>query len=182
MTNRFGSPETQTPQAPRNPEAPKIPGKQYLGRTPARIFAGPRVALPEDEEDKRKADWEAFRAGRRAASYPEFLCFDWLERVKKMTENVDFVFQFPVMGGKTRFGGFVLDFFFPGRGLAWFVQGLEFHFVDPQDRARDRLARAIVSGRGVRVVEVFEDDIIQRTNLTLERAMNGEQVGGRRDI
>lgn len=150
-----------------------------MAKVTSGILAGPRLKLPSDAEELRQGRWEDFRASRRAASYPEFICFEWLENVKNLQEGIDFVFQFPVLGGKTQFGGFVLDFFFPGHSLAWFVQGLEFHFVDPQDRARDRLAKAIVSGRGVRVVEVFEDDVIQRTQLTLEKAWNGEQVGGR---
>lgn len=176
MTNRFGSPGSQVPQAPRYPRVPEPPGQDFLAVPETAILAGPKVKVPPDEEALRYERWQQFRASRRAASYPEFICFEWLEQVKNLEEGIDFVFQYPVLGGKTRFGGFVLDFFFPGRQLSWFVQGLEFHYVDSEDRARDRLAKALVSSRGVVAVEVFEDDIIQRTKLTLEKAWNGEQL------
>lgn len=175
MTNRFGSPGSQPPQAPSFPKVPEPPGVDRYAAPKGLTFKA-KFKQPPDEEELRQQRWTAFRSGRRAASYPEFICFEFLEKQKKLKEGVDFVFQFPVLGGKTRFGGFVLDFYIVNRRLAWFVQGLEFHFVDPEDRARDRMARAIVSSRGVQVVEVFEDDIIQRTQLTLEKAWNGSQV------
>jgi hypothetical protein len=60
--------------------------------------------------------------------------------------------------------------------MAWLVQGLEWHHVDPSARARDQLVKAILAGKNMTVVEVFEDDVIQRTTLTLDNAWGGRQV------
>lgn len=177
-TARFGSSGTAVPRAPQTPRLPPI---QRVEAPENRPLKGPAVDLPPDEEDLRQERWQNFRATRRAASYPEFICFEWLENRKGLIENVDFVFQYPLFGGKTQFGGFVLDFFFAGKQMAWFVQGLQFHYVDPKDRARDKLAKLMVSSRGVHVVELFEDDLLQRDEYTLRSAWEGRQVSRNQD-
>jgi len=133
------------------------------------------VELPSDEEENRVARWQAFRALNQS-SYPEFICYEWLVNKKKLRPGLDFQFQYPFLGGRTQFGGFVLDFFFPIRRMAWFIQGLHFHYTNAKDRGRDQLAVFQVASRGVDVVEIFEDDIIQRTEYTLERAWLGQSI------
>lgn len=178
MTNRFGGNWTRVPQVPKSPDISNDPLAIYrLPETP--IIPKPAVDMPADPEDERKARWQNFNSTVRHASYPEFICYEWLQTNKKLEPDIDFVFQYPVLGGKTQFGGFVLDFYIGPRNMAWFIQGLEFHYVDARDRARDRLAKAIVSDRGILVVELFEDDILQRTTRTLESAWNGVQVSSR---
>ena len=172
-----GSTTPQFPQAPRTSgirRDVRLPGGREL-----RPLRGPEVPLPSDQEAVRVARWEAFRA-RTAASYPEFICYEWLVLKKKLKPNTDFVFQSPIFGGRTAFGGFVLDFYFPDRRMAWFVQGLRYHFTKTTDRARDILAVAAVSARGINVVQLFEDYIITREEYTLVHAFRGEQISRRR--
>lgn len=171
------------PLAPKFPQPPRTPVLKRRGRAPGglelRPLRGPAVDLPEDVEANRLTRWEAFRA-HSAASYPEFICWEWLTKRKKLKPDVDFIFQDPILGGRTQFGGFVLDFYFPFMRMAWFIQGLQFHHTKPEDRARDLLATTIVSNRGILVIEIFEDDIFQREEYTLSRAFRGVQVSRRR--
>ena len=148
----------------------RLPGGREL-----RPLRGPEIALPGDQEAERQQRWEAFRA-MQAASYPEFICYEWLIYKKRQIPNVDFIFQSPIFGGRTEFGGFVLDFYFPDREMAWFIQGLRFHFTKTTDRARDFLAKAAVAAKGIIVVELFEDDILMREDYTLGHAWQGQQV------
>lgn len=139
---------------------------------PAKLL---KTELPLNEEQNREQRWLAFRE-QTNASYPEFICFEWLTTKKKLKSGLDFYFQYPFLGGRTQYGGFVLDFFFPFRRMAWFVQGLHFHYTSAKDRGRDKLSVAQVASRGVVVVELWEDDLIQRTEYALERAWRGEQI------
>lgn len=133
------------------------------------------VPIPIGAEAERQARWAVFRQ-KTQASYPEFIAYEWLRDVKKRVPDVDFYFQYSFLGGRTSFGGFVLDFFFPIDKIAWFIQGLHFHYTNPDDRGRDIMAIQVVASRGVNVVQVFEDDIIQRTEYTLDRAYLGQQI------
>lgn len=153
----------------RKPELPHLPKGLYD------VEKSLTVPLPIGEEGERQQRWLAFRA-KTQASYPEFIAFEFLTTVKKLTPGIDFYFQYSFLGGRTAFGGFVLDFFFPIAKMAWFIQGLHFHYTNPSDRGRDKIATTIVASRGVDVVEVFEDDIINRTSYTLEHAYKGQEI------
>ena len=159
------------PQYKRFPTVPTPPTKLPL-KDP---LAAMDIKMPQETEDDRVARWQEFRA-KTQASYPEFLCWEWVVKKKALQPDIDFYFQYPFMGGRTAFGGFVLDFFFPNIGLAWFIQGLHFHFTKSTDRARDLMAVKLVSDRGIEVVQVFEDDIMNRLDFTLENAYMGRQV------
>lgn len=164
---------TNKPQFPQAPRIPRIGRK--TGPTPLK---GPAVPLPADAEEDKQARWQQFRSFT-AASFPEFICYEWLTKKKKLKPQSDFFFQAPVFGGRTQFGGFILDFYFPDKRMAWFIQGLQYHYVKTKDRARDVLARAAIAARGLLVVEIFEDDLLQREEFTLSRAFRGEQVSQR---
>ncbi len=167
---------------------PRVTGQQGMGTAgpgvPLQPFKGPEIPLPPNEDEAIVERWQAWQAsvGGQNGSLPEFLCWEWLVFKKRQVPFVDFAYQFPILGGRTLFGGFVLDYYFPQRDIAWFIQGLRFHFTDPQDRARDMLAKTLVSGRGVTVVEVFEDDLMERLDFTLNLAWEGRQVGGRERV
>lgn len=126
-------------------------------------------------EEQRQARWQAFRLHQHIP-YTEFICYEWLTTKKKMTNGIEFQWQYPFLGGRTIFGGFVLDFYFPAMRLAWFVQGLHFHYSQPEDRGRDRMAVAQVANRGITVVQIFEDNLINQTQWTLDAAFHGSQI------
>ena len=164
--------------------APRVPqaGKRrrdfiYDGRE-LRPLKGAEVPIPGDQDDDLLARWEAWRL-RYNGSLPEFICWEWLVYRKRLIEGVDFIFQYGILGGRTQFGGFVLDFYFPSRRMAWLIQGLRWHLVKTQDRARDIMAKAILTGRGLTAIELFEDDLFNRSTYTLDHAWRGEQVSRR---
>jgi len=171
---------TTTPVFPQMPGAPGVKGKRgavHKG-VELRPLKGPGIKLPGDQDEQTLERWNVWRA-KYNGSLPEFIVWEWLVFKKRQVPFVDFVFQYPVFGGRTIFGGFILDYYFPLRGIAWFIQGLRFHYVVAQDRARDFIAKTMISGRGLTVVELFEDDILDRPEYTLSLAWNGSQVGGR---
>lgn len=152
-------------RAPRPAKAPSFP-------------KSPAPAMPKNAEDNRQARWEASRASL-GFSYPEFICYEWLTLRKKLKPYVDFFPQYGVSGGRTFLGGAVIDFHFPILRIDWFVQGLRFHFKTPVQRGRDIIEKLQSAQRGFIPVELFEDDIIQRTESTLSQALKGIQVSRR---
>lgn len=91
-------------------------------------------------------------------------------------------YQSPMFGGRTRAGGTVVDFYFPDRQLAWNPAGLQFHFTAPSDRAHDALIKAAMAGRGITLIYLYEDDLMQRPEYTMEHALRGEAVGWRNQL
>ncbi|MCH8065869.1 MAG: hypothetical protein IIC90_08610 [Chloroflexi bacterium] len=89
-------------------------------------------------------------------------------------------YQHPLLGGRTEFGGFVLDFLFPFRSAGWRVLGKRFHLLQPEDRARDSIARALLEDRGIEVIDLWDDDLITRADFVLEAAWEGREVVDRR--
>lgn len=175
---------------PRLPRAPKVPD---LGKTaserldvpaPPGLGENRRTQLPQDPEQERQARWQEWRAGPDilgTGSYLEFICWDYLTNRKKAKRGVDYIFQYPFLGGRTQFGGFVADFYFPGKGMVWNPAGLQYHYTEPKNRARDRLAKVMLANKGITIIYLWEDDLLGRPEFTLSNAWNGVQVG-RRDI
>jgi len=115
--------------------------------------------------------WESEWGG----TFPEFLCFDWL--VKRGLEPMeDFIFQSSRMGGRQLYGGAVVDFDFQDQMLAWRVQGEYFHIGNPAKEASDIMQKMSLSVAGYTVVDIFAQDVIERRNWILTKALNGEQV------
>jgi hypothetical protein len=138
----------------------------------------PRQALPPDAEENRQARWEEFR-NKNHSSYPEFIAYEWLVNVKKLKPYKDFIPQYGLSGGRSFLGGQVIDIYFPHRQMGWLIQGLRYHHTTAKDRLEDTLAKMTLADKGIKPIEVFEDDIIQRTGYTLERAYRGIQVSRR---
>lgn len=138
-----------------------------------------------DPGDQNKAlqvrwrEWQGTERNGSNGSILEFICWEWLVKVKRMVEHVDFVYQWSMMGGRTQFGSFVPDFYFPSRSLVWSVAGLQFHYLKPQDRTKDILSSIVLANRGIKQVFVWEDDLWNRPIYTLEHSLQGEQVGAR---
>lgn len=146
------------------PRRPKAAG----GEQPS-PFAEPEIPIPPEQEESLLARFEIWRA-KWNGSLPEFIVFEWLVIRKKQVPQIDFVFQHPLFGGRTQFGGFVLDFYFPGRREGWRVMGERWHMEQASDRARDAIARVQLAGEGLRIVDLFEDDLLERPELVLSLA------------
>ena len=147
----------------------------------------PKVKPPtdrrlENEQDRLTERWQLWQQsvqGKGTASILEFICYEYLTKVKNQVEGVDFYYQWSVAGGRTRFGGFVADFYIPAKHLVWNPAGLQFHYTKPRDRAHDALSKVVLASRGITEVFLWEDDLLSRPRYTLDHAWNGEQVGWR---
>lgn len=127
------------------------------------------------------AIWRLQRQGI-TGSVPELLTYDWLKG-----RPFDFEFQSAQMGGRMRAGGAVIDFLIRGlsaNGLyVWRVMG-EYWHASPEVQRKDeeqkrRLGRMTIGGAPVAaVVDLWEDDIYERTPEVFERAEGGEGLRG----
>lgn len=112
------------------------------------------------------------------ATLPEGLCYMIL---KKFGE--DFVFQEEARGGRTQYGGLVVDFFLPSARTALRVQGDYFH-SQPAQVQRDEAQRAqllltTIGGiRVERVVDVWESRLYScQREMVVRAAVNGVELG-----
>ena len=135
---------------------------------------------PTEEQltEERWRTWQASpaAAGKGSASMLEFLVWEFLVKKKKQIEGVDFIYQYPLAGGRTQFGGFVADFYFPVRMEVWNPAGQQFHWTKPRDRARDILSRAVLAGRGIKEIFLWEEDMLTRPDYVLEQAWRGREL------
>ncbi len=167
------------PKSPR--PLPKLDvGVSSLPKRPAPFEFTP-IDAPQSEaelQDERWRKWQESPAavGKGSASILEFLVWGFLVYQKKLKEDVDFIYQYPLMGGRTQLGGFVADFYFPMRREVWNPAGLQFHWTTAEDRARDQLSRAVLAGRGVKLIFLWETDLLQRTQYTLDQAWLSQEL------
>ena len=166
---------------PRAPSTFGIPQAGSLRRAEAAsetTIPQVEIPLPEEHEQQLIARWQAWQDAvvGPAGSLPEYIVWEWLVQKKRLTPHIDFIYQYNILGGRTMFGGFVVDFYFPQLDMAWNVQGLHFHYVKAEDRARDQAAKLVLSNRELLVIELFEDDLMTRPEFVLEAAWNGSQA------
>lgn len=165
MPTLFGMSEWPQPTAPRRPPEVK----------PVAIEPEPTEA--ELLEERWRAWQESPAAkGKGSASILEFMVWEFLVRRKKQIEDVDFIYQYPLAGGRTQFGGFVADFYFPLRAEVWNPAGQQFHWTKSRDRARDIMSRAVLASRGIREIFLWEEDMLARPDYTLEQAWLGREL------
>lgn len=166
------------PQPPSVPEAPFESRRFEAGGLEIRPLKGPSIDIPGEENGTLQDRFERWKAenGFPVASLPEFITWEFLVHRKKQIPGVDFVFQSPVAGGRTEFGGFVVDFYLVPKKYVWNIQGERWHIFFPKDRARDQLAKAILESQGITVLFLREDDILSRPELTFELAWEGRQL------
>ena len=117
-----------------------------------------RPTVGEDHREKMMA--YAARMGI-VASYPEATVhFALTER--RYRDQVDYSFQSSIMGGRMELGGAVADFLWNIMPVIWRVQGQYFH--RPFDRmghgVSDEDQRVALEGMGYRVVDLWENDIL----------------------
>lgn len=154
------------------PRRPVAPGREVaLGRAgeELRPLAGPEIPIVEEQEEAFLARFEAWRE-QTGGSLPEFVVWEFLTVNKRQQPGTDFVYQHPLFGGRTRFGGYLLDFYFPDRREGWNVQGERYHLEAPASRARDAIMKARLTAEGLKVLLLWEDDLLTRPDFVLTLA------------
>ncbi len=153
------------PQVPRLPRVPEV----TAGLSGRRVLQGPRIPISAENDENLLARFEVWRMDFNG-SLPEFITWEFLTLQKKQVPNVDFFFQHPLFGGRTRFGGFLLDFFLVSRREGWRIQGERFHLLQPVDRARDVIARSKLMSKEIKVLDLWETDLLTRPLFVLNLA------------
>jgi len=100
----------------------------------------------------------------------EMLVMNWLEK-----HNVIYEFQTSLIGGFYELGGAVVDFIIPDKMLAWRVMG-EYWHEGVDAKSRDIMQREILASLGFIVVDLWGNDLEQRLNETLRKALQGEEM------
>lgn len=112
-----------------------------------------------------------------AASLPEMVTFQWLQR-----EGTTFDYQGKLFGARAVKGGLVPDFVIAtpaGDAVIWQVQGEYWHSQSVKQGRADRVNNLrmlgqVIAGLRIRaVVELWEDDIYNRRPLIYYQAMAG---------
>ena len=156
------------------PKVPKVPLRSRAFELQGRKIdplSGPDIPIQEVQNEDFLARYSVWR-GTYNGSVPEFIVWEYLTRKRGQRVNVDFDFQSPFFGGRTRFGGFIADFFFPRKQEIWRVNGERFHLEKPKDRAKDALAKVQFLQQGYAVLDLWEDDLLTRAQFVLDLAFD----------
>lgn len=161
-------------------ELPGIPKKEtFTGAFPSLIPAiqiSSPTGIPEYE--RRMAEW---RQRFPVMSDLEFIVMDYLTRKKGWKLGREFEYQTPIAGGRTIYGGFLVDFLVRP-DLALQPQGERWHLQQPMDRARLRVEKMLLTSRGYEVIYLWESDLLNRTQYTMEAALRRQQVPSFKDV
>ncbi len=162
------------PEVPTVPGLPSVPNRSRL-RDKFPGFA-PDIPIPQPDPipdyNNRLATWQTQFP---AMSDLEFIIIDYLTRKKGWRMGREFEYQSALFGGRTKFGGFVVDFFVRPN-LVLQPQGERWHLQAPADRARLRLEAMMLTARGLTVVYLWESDLLQRPDYAIELALRGQQL------
>lgn len=153
------------PQVPRLPRVPEV----TAGLSGRNVLKVHKIPVSAENDENFVIRFNAWRENVNG-SLPEFIVWEFLTLRRKLTPEVDFFFQHPLFGGRTRFGGFILDFFFPARREGWRIQGERFHLLQPVDRARDMIARSKLMSKEIKVIDLWETDLLTRPEFVLNLA------------
>jgi len=104
------------------------------------------------------------------ASDLEIIVIRWLEKNK-----IEYKFQTSLMGGFYELGGAVVDFIIEDGNLAWRVMG-EYYHLQVDIRGHDAIQREMLTAMGFIVVDIFGEDLKNRLDETLTRALRGEEM------
>jgi very-short-patch-repair endonuclease len=163
---------------------PLLPGMRPPRATAPRARQHPEIDKLQPQPTEAELTEERWRrwqespaaAGKGSASILEFMVWEFLVQKKRQIEGVDFIYQYPLAGGRTQFGGFVADFYFPHRQEVWNPAGMQFHWTKSKHRARDIMARAVLASRGIKLIYLWEDDMMNRPAYVLEQAWQGNEL------
>lgn len=100
----------------------------------------------------------------------EKLVIDWLTR-----HNIEYKFSSSIAGGHYSLGGAVVDFLLPNRGLAWRVHG-EYWHTGIEIEGHDATQRELLTGLGWHIVDLWQDDLENRLEETMRKALLGEEM------
>ena len=156
------------------PRVPAVPLRSrafdLLGRK-IDPLSGPDIPISEVQNEEFLARYSGWRAVYNG-SIPEFIAWEYLTKDRKQKVGLDFDFQSPFFGGRTQFGGFIADFFFPNKDELWRINGERFHLEQPKDRAKDAIAKVQFQQQGYRVLDIWEDDLLTRPRFVLDLAFD----------
>ncbi len=160
------------PEVPKAPGLPRVPNRSRLRDK----FPGnaPDIPIPAPDPIPDYAD----RLAMWQRMFPmisdlEFIILDYLTRKKGWKLGLQFEYQSAIYGGRTKYGGFVVDFFVRPN-LVLQPQGERWHLQQPEDRARLRLESMMLTSRGLTVVYLWESDLLSRPDYTIELALRGQ--------
>jgi len=137
------------------------------------VIVAPDVPSPDEVLLDRYNAW----GGAGTGTLPEFIAYDWLVTRKRLTPNVDFVFQSSQFGGRQALGGAIVDFIFPLLFIVWRIQGERFHLLEAKNRAKDTVQRLQLLSYGYTVVDLWADDLLTRAEFVLQAAYEGREAG-----
>lgn len=164
---------------PRLPRLPRTPRLFQLPRFRARELSKPPTvggAALAQQAATQGQGFEARYAAWGRGTRPEFIVYEFLTLKKKQVEGRDFLFQSSRFGGRRVFGGQVVDFYLFTRSAVWRVQGEFFHVRLAKDRARDLVDRQRLLSRGLTVIDLYAQDLLERPDYVLNAAWQGHEV------
>lgn len=169
------------PEPPLVPEVPRTPFETrrfQAGGREIRPFKGTGFPVPGDPEEEFQLAFQAWKIERAngVGSVLEYIVYNFLVFTKHQIDGIDFEYQSSSGGGRTEFGGFVIDFLLPSRGLALQPEGARWHLLEPTDRARLLIEQAILAGRGIRAIYLWEQQLLTSPDYVLEAAWRGNQL------
>lgn len=129
-----------------------------------------------EEFEKRYQKWDKRGNGQPGGSREEFICWEYLVKVKKYKEDYDFGFQVARFGGRRTPGGKVVDFVLYNKYLIWRPQGEYFHIRLATDRSKDLIERMAFTNLGYRVIDLFAKDLNIRPRAVLDAAWEGREL------
>lgn len=100
----------------------------------------------------------------------ELIVVRWLD-----DRNIEYRFQSSLLGGWYTLGGAVVDFLLDDSRLAWRIFGEYWHRGVTKEGS-DLIQREQLIRLGWRVVDIWGDDVRERTDETLSLALEGQEV------
>lgn len=106
----------------------------------------------------------------------EIKVYEWLAK-HGFTPGVDFDFQTQLIGlrGVRELGDAIADFLLIKQSIIFRVQG-EYWHTSVEERARDVIQRERLEGMGFTVIDLWERDLSDRFEYTMQQAIQGVQL------
>ncbi len=154
---------------------PHVPKAKQL-RSKIKVRTGTNPVTPNIDNADFLAMYAGWRSQYPGGSILEYIVWYYLTTVKKWQNHYEFEYQYPALGGRSKYGGYVVDFFIPLGQLAWDVNGLRYHLTNPIDRAKVMVEAALLAHRGIKLINLWEDDLIWRTDYVIKLALVGMEA------
>ena len=107
---------------------------------------------------------------QQVMSAPEAIVYRWLVK-----NGIPFSFQTSLMGGHFELGGSVLDCILTERQIGRRVQGMYWH-QGVAKKGTDELQRENLEALGLTIVDIWEDDLEDRLEETMQLAIQGREM------